>query len=382
MRFVVVVVVAACSGRGATFPKDTYIKRAATDFVDAIARKDVAAIRTFFRMPFLYGGMWFADPECTKQFPVPKKIDDTNSEAFARCLATLPLRQSERVDPIFGFIVATYDPGIELEVGFGFTNGLARMRFIGYAGRRDLGDGIPTVDPAVLEPLRVAGDRTPALTPETTTAIEAESKELAVKGAYAWLKVCIDANGDVTSVHAREASSPLARDTYAAAVQSWKFQPFKLGSQLSPVCALERFVHLTAPAEPTKQPSPVMLPLPNVGGDDDGVLHVSSNAVKRISGDKLIAPADSDQIEIQMLGIDEVRAHFAVCFDEQGVVYRVVPIEPSGLASYDARLRSVIGTWRYRPLSIGGKPLKVCTGVTFIYSQRGGAGHNMGRVRL
>src|SRR6266566_1859070 len=103
MRFVVVlVVVAGCSGRPAEFPKDTYVKQAATDFVAAVARKDVAAIRTFFRMPFLYGGMWFSDPECTKQFPAPKQIDDTNSEAFARCLATLSLHESERIDPLFG----------------------------------------------------------------------------------------------------------------------------------------------------------------------------------------------------------------------------------------------------------------------------------------
>ena len=51
---------------------------------------------------------------------------------------------------------------------------------------------------------------------------------------------------------------------------------------------------------------------------------------------------------------------------------------PRGTCSQAEHLAGV--RRRQRPIAIGGKPLKVCTGVTFIYNQPPGSGHNMDRI--
>lgn len=68
-------------------------------------------------------------------------------------------------------------------------------------------------------------------------------------------------------------------------------------------------------------------------------------------------------------GIDRVVAAFEMCLDDEGAVTRVQTLESSGYPAYDEHLRSGIETWRYRPFEKEGKPVPVCTVVTFIYKQ-------------
>jgi hypothetical protein len=45
-------------------------------------------------------------------------------------------------------------------------------------------------------------------------------------------------------------------------------------------------------------------------------------------------------------------------------------MKSTGFPAYDETIMSRIrGEWRYRPFQVNGKPVAVCTAVTFIYSQ-------------
>src|SRR5256885_9520696 len=61
---------------------------------------------------------------------------------------------------------------------------------------------------------------------------------------HVWLKVCADADGNITGVHAREATTLDVVEPFTAIAKSWKLKgPFKVGDHAIPVCALERIAY-------------------------------------------------------------------------------------------------------------------------------------------
>jgi hypothetical protein len=207
--------------------------------VDATARHDAAAIVGFLKAPLAYGGLWFADSDCTQQFPpTPGTIDAARMSAFATCLAALPFALTLRSPKS----VLAYAPGIEVELAYTFDGEHAFITGIGH--------------------------------------------------------VSVQGRGD------------------------------------------------TARIDPT--------------------------FAKLAEGDKLIVPDDEDKIRLQTSSMHEkkVVGSFEVCFDKQGVVQGVVVRKSTGLPKYDAKIVKAVGAYRYQPIVVGSQALDVCTGLTFIYTQR------------
>ena len=44
-------------------------------------------------------------------------------------------------------------------------------------------------------------------------------------------------------------------------------------------------------------------------------------------------------------------------------------LKSTGFDAYDKKIEAKIWRWIYRPFVVDGKPVKVCTAVTFIYTQ-------------
>ena len=95
----------------------------------------------------------------------------------------------------------------------------------------------------------------------------------------------------------------------------------------------------------------------------------------RISGAMTISPDDvtKDEIKAANLGQGSSRlvSTFRVCLDAHGAIESVEILAPSGFDAYDQKvLGQIKDTWRYKPYVRDGKPIAVCTKVTFIYNQK------------
>ena len=117
---------------------------------------------------------------------------------------------STRTDAMPGVAVLEYAPGVEIEAKFEDRGRGSTVTWIGYSGRRGMLDALPTVSPAVLESSRVEGDPAAEPSAEEAAVLAAEARARGEAYSWAWMKVCLDAEGTITGVHAREASSELA----------------------------------------------------------------------------------------------------------------------------------------------------------------------------
>jgi hypothetical protein len=343
------VVVAACGGAAPNVeqPRDTRDLRAAL----IAAADDPAALAKLLRGSVTNGGLWFADPACV--FPVGQVTADRLPE-FARCLAGLHMRRSLREDALADVVVLQYDPGFEIEARVIADSGGPRLTWIGYEARRDDDDALPTINAALFESLRVAGDRNgPVVLAGDATA-------------EAWLKVCIDDTGSVTSADLRAMTSIDAGHAFVAAARTWKFRPFTLGERVVPVCAM-----LLLKYPPTQRTADEILPLPPQRGDGNGepalVVDPKALELKRTGGEKNIVPDDETKVQIEHSGLLRIAASFKMCIDKTGHVASIRPLRLTGFAAYDQKLAARIQKWTYSPFLVDGKPVPVCAAVTFIY---------------
>ena len=91
----------------------------------------------------------------------------------------------------------------------------------------------------------------------------------------------------------------------------------------------------------------------------------------RISGDKMIAPDDVTKTEIQRSGKDKVVGSFKLCLTVDGSIASVTMLKSTGFDAYNTKIQGKMRSeWRYKPYNVNGKPVPVCTAVTFIYSQK------------
>ena len=88
----------------------------------------------------------------------------------------------------------------------------------------------------------------------------------------------------------------------------------------------------------------------------------------RISGETAISPPDV--VKTQMLRDDHHRVvgSFKVCVSEAGRVSSVSVIKPTTYPEYDQRLIAAMRAWRYQPYMIAGRPVPVCSAVSFVYT--------------
>jgi hypothetical protein len=319
---------------------------------------DADALEKLMRGDLMNGGLWFADPDCAKQFPSAGPVAPEKFHALATCLAALHFQASSRVDELPDVAILTYAPGMEIEARVLDEHDGPRLTWIGYEARRDDADALPTISHDTLEALRTAGDRNAGI--DATTA--AELHDLKDGSCFAWLKVCLGTDGGVTSVQAREGTSLLAASAAVDGTHDWKFNPFTVNGEALPVCAM---VHI---AYPPKQ-APEVVPTPFAGG----TLRLAPQAIEvhRIAGSKLIVPDDRAKTVLGHTNIDRLVGTFKLCLTPEGRVAAVVPLRSTGVASYDRKIiQEIMTTWQYSPFLDHGNPVAVCTAVTFVYSQR------------
>lgn len=356
MRSAVVVVAAVLVACGST-PHRLEGQQETGDVLVAASGNE-AAIAKLIRGKVISGGLWFSDPECVRKFPVAGEIKGDRLDAFARCLAGLHWQKSARIDAFIDVALLTYAPGFEIEALILDDRDGPHISWIGYSSRHDLGDALPTVAPEALEPLRTKGDPNGPIAPEALAALSEG------KAAFAWVKVCIDTEGNVTGAHPREATSMAAARAFGAAAQTWQFKPFVVGNRAIPACAL---MHMRA--QPDPKPTPEMLPMLS---SEEEVVVIPPNILeaRRIKGNRAIYPSDRTKVEIQTSGTSRVVGSYKLCLDTSGHVEHVKQIRSTGFAAYDSKIVREISTWVYTPFMDEGKPTPVCTAVTFIYTQK------------
>jgi TonB family protein len=89
----------------------------------------------------------------------------------------------------------------------------------------------------------------------------------------------------------------------------------------------------------------------------------------RTAGDPQIRPPSSTTTAMLRDGKAQVTALVRMCLDRSGRVIDATVVTSSGYADYDARLRTGVKRWRYQPYSANGRPIAICTHITFVYRQ-------------
>ncbi len=355
MKLLLAAALAAACGPGIpqgknpeSIPTDDF----ANTFATASRAGDTATLRKMMGPHVTLGGMWFPDATCQQEFAGTGEVGGGRLDELARCLTTIKLTVSPRKDSLLDVAVLRYDPGFEIEARFIDGSHGPWLSWIGYEARSDAADALPTITPETLETLRTAGQREPAMPGVGTT-----------KPFYAWVKACIDADGKVTGMHVREASSPSAARQFQAAIADWAFKPFVPNGQPLPVCSLVVLgVPLAEANEDARIPLTTRLP--------DGTMMVAPNRLQMTKGTKMIVPDDGTKRGFQKAGLAHLVGTFQLCIDDQGKVGNLAMLRSTGSPMYDGEIMRGMSQWEYAPYVDDGKPVPVCTAVTFIYTQR------------
>lgn len=341
MKLVCLVLLMAC---GPGLKRTTARDVASVGLVGA----DAAAIEKLLDGTVVNGGLYAPDPACAAELAVTGPVTPARFPTFARCLAGLKLRASTRKSMRDDIAVLTYGAGFEVEARIVREPAGARLRWIGFASRRD-GDA-PTISSDALEALRIAGDRHGPVDPAVATKLEGET--------FAWMHVCIDPTGAVTSTRSHLTSSLEGLEAFTAAARAWKFRPFAIDGKPIAACSMARMVYPPSAASTDEE-----LPLPPRADR----LHVTPTLLERYrrAGTKMVIPDDVDMTRLaKATGPVEVRGQFEYCVDAAGAVDRVTIVQPTGLSGYDRKIVATIQRWMFAP------PAPACATVTFSYKQR------------
>ncbi len=353
-----VAVVAAC-GPGLRQEPRTTPDDSAAGFVAATQSGDVAAVRRMLGPSVTLGGLWFPDPTCAREFVITGDVGGGRLDELARCLTTVKFELASRKDPLPDAAILRYAPGIEVEAVFTERREGPWLSWIGYEARRSVADALPTISPETLESLRIAGQRDPAV-----DGLDAEIQRAQAHYSKAWIKLCLDADGNVTGAHVREASSNRAARTFTAALADWKFKPFAPDGHAIPVCSL---VLLAKPLELALAHESIPFPLSE--RSDVGLI-VPIQALHRIHGETAITPDDRSKVWLHKGGTRRLIGSYQLCLDAGGHVTDVRMLKSTGLADYDAKIIRNVKQWEYEPYLDEGTAIPVCSAVTFIYHQR------------
>ncbi len=362
---------------------------ATAQLTSAIRARNTAGITKVLGTSFTSNGMWFPDAACTKRFESGGEIHGAEVAVFARCLAQLTPQMSTRRSYLRDGAVLTVDPGLEIELVFhGET-----LRWIGFPLQSGADRAIPMLTAQALESVRTAG--TTALDPRVSAELDVELSHQRVPVLSTWLEVCLDPAGQITRTTTITSTSAVATQAFGRAIADWKFQPFKNRGTSIAACgaALLSYPAAKAPAIETYPSSQAPLgtitrsydldddDLVVVGGLIGGPLPSPPPAPPmppqsvppslleslRIAGSKRIVPDANVKADIRASGKTKVVASMKLCLDERGNVSSVAQLKSSGFPAYDRKLTTEMRSWLYRPYKINGRPVAVCTAVTFIY---------------
>jgi len=90
----------------------------------------------------------------------------------------------------------------------------------------------------------------------------------------------------------------------------------------------------------------------------------------RIAGDTAVHPSTSTQTLMMHDGADKVIGTIKVCIATDGSVASTSLQRSTKYPDYDDKLVSAARDWRYRPYTLNGTPVPVCSMVTFVYRTR------------
>jgi hypothetical protein len=336
------------------------------------ASGDRAAVAKLLHDSVTVGQLIFDDATCAAAFP-PGEVREDKFGELARCLAGLKLRPSTREDGLGDVAVMSYGPGFEVEARILQLGSRSQLTWIGFASQHAGSPSVPTLDNVAFEALRASGQRLPVLDAATARAIEGElSPSDPDDVAMVWLKICLDETGNVTLIDPYTPRSYAAMEAFIAIAQTWTFRPFEYAGKAQPACSMVRMAHPADNAPPVET-----LPLPPPPSKNKRPpLSIGQRRFytlmegKRIAGDRQIVPDDDTKSQVRQIRGEKVTGTFRLCLDEAGRVESVLPMKSTGLPAYDRDLLAGMARWRYSPYTIDGKPVPVCTAITFIYSQR------------
>jgi hypothetical protein len=309
----------------------------AADFARASQNGDVATLRRLLGPHTINGGLWFADPTCVNEFAAPSEVAGGRLDELARCLATLKLTVATRKELLDDVVVLSYAPGFEIEARILDTDHGPWVSWIGYESKLDDSDALPTIAHATLEALRVAGDPHPSLQGRPP-------------GDGAWMKICIDATGAVTSAHVRAATSLEGGRGMAAAVQQWRFKPFAPAGQPLPVCSV---MVLASGLSKSVDVAPPAIAPPN----GEPIIVVNWFRAQRVA----LQPVPyrlRQQLSEQR--IYRLPAIVMACVDTTGKTYGVRMIRSSGLPIYDQHIIARYSQAHIEPYRDGTTSVAVC----------------------
>jgi protein TonB len=91
---------------------------------------------------------------------------------------------------------------------------------------------------------------------------------------------------------------------------------------------------------------------------------------QRISGEKNIIPDENTKTAITRSGNMKVTVVAKICIGANGSPSQVSIQKASGYPSYDTAIKTAMKQWRYKPFTVGGKAVSICSTVTFVYTQK------------
>ncbi len=87
----------------------------------------------------------------------------------------------------------------------------------------------------------------------------------------------------------------------------------------------------------------------------------------RIAGNKDIPLPEATRARLAAAGKNRTQAKVRLCIDAAGAPTSTTVTTSTGDAAGDAAIVDGIAAWRYKPSTVGGKPVPVCFAVVFNY---------------
>jgi len=119
------------------------------------------------------------------------------------------------------------------------------------------------------------------------------------------------------------------------------------------------------PPPPSSAPAPAPAAAPTPSSEGSGVRLVTAAVLdaSRIAGDNDIVPDEATRAEIRRSGASTIAGAYKICVAGDGKIVSVGVLKSTGYPAYDTKIQStILGTWRYRPVVVDGKPGPVCSG--------------------
>ncbi len=127
----------------------------------------------------------------------------------------------------------------------------------------------------------------------------------------------------------------------------------------SPLCLGPNCADIPVTKKPTVEtpPAPKLIPQ-----------HLLKGSL--LSGNTQIQPGNADAVAMARTGKAKHVGSLKTCISASGSVTSVKLIKSTGYPAYDRLLKSGVRRWRYKPYSVSGKAIPVCTVINFIYKQQ------------